>query len=103
MKRFLLSLIVLAAVLMPATAQVWAENMDCSMCHPQLTEGKHVHAAVGMGCTACHSGVDASDTPHAFTGTKGLMAEPPGLCFGCHGEEGFSGKEVVHSPVENGL
>lgn len=75
---------------------------DCSMCHPDKAQGKVVHAAVSMGCAACHTGVDPSNIPHAFTGAKGLSAKAPDLCFGCHGKERFTGK-TVHMPVMGGM
>jgi predicted CXXCH cytochrome family protein len=78
------------------------ETPDCSMCHPDKAEGKVVHPAVSMGCTSCHSGVDASQIPHAFTGEKGLSSGVPDLCFGCHGTGAFTGK-TVHMPVTAGM
>ncbi len=78
-----------------------AEKIDCLQCHKELSEGKVVHPAIQMGCENCHSGVDASDIPHKFSGRKGLASEPPELCFNCHGKEDFS-KKIKHQPVSAG-
>lgn len=86
----------------PAQPALAAEEVDCLMCHSDLTGGKVVHAAVGMGCVVCHTGVDASDIPHKFTGDKGLSAQPPDLCFQCHSKDEFT-KKVQHPPVAAGM
>ncbi|MGD2081259.1 MAG: cytochrome c3 family protein [Nitrospirota bacterium] len=99
--RVFLLLTFLALMLLPA-GQGRAEEMDCLMCHGDLAEGKAVHAAVQMGCTVCHIGVDASDIPHKFTGEKGLSAAPPDLCFQCHSKDEFS-RKVLHAPVAGGM
>jgi len=81
-----------------------AADIDCTMCHSNLTEGKTKHAALSMGCTTCHSGVNAADIPHKFKGTRGLMAEGADLCFNCHDSKKFSSdKETVHVPVSAGM
>jgi predicted CXXCH cytochrome family protein len=83
----------------PAAA---AEEVDCLMCHGDLAGGKVVHAAVAMGCVVCHTGVDASDIPHKFTGDKGLSAQPPDLCYQCHSKQEFT-RKVQHAPVAGGM
>ncbi|MDA8171264.1 MAG: cytochrome c3 family protein [Nitrospiraceae bacterium] len=75
--------------------------VDCLKCHPEKAQGKVVHPAVQMGCESCHSGVDASTTPHKFTGKFGLSALPPELCFQCHDKAKFT-KKIQHPPVKNG-
>lgn len=77
-----------------------AGEVDCTACHADLTQGKSVHAAVQMGCTSCHSGLDARDVPHKVTKgvLKGLTAEQPDLCYGCHERAEFFGP-TVHAPV----
>lgn len=68
----------------------------CYGCHDKAAFGKkHVHAAVGMGCTGCHD-------PHAAKHAKLLNAEPPELCYSCHDRKAFEGK-VVHAPVAGGM
>lgn len=81
-----------------------AEEVNCLMCHPNLSEGKSVHAAVMMGCPSCHTGVDATGMPHRMTTgvSKGLSSEPPELCYGCHDKAKFYGP-TIHAPVGIGL
>jgi len=80
-----------------------AADVDCLMCHEDLKKAKVVHAAVDMGCSSCHSGIDASDVPHKKTNkiAKGLSAEQPGLCYGCHDKAQFT-KKNVHAAVGMG-
>jgi predicted CXXCH cytochrome family protein len=99
--HLVLGLLVLIVGIISAGA-VRAEQADCLMCHKQLSEGKVVHAAVMMGCPTCHAGVDASQMPHKFTGTKGLSAEPPDLCYQCHDKSKFAGS-TVHAPLSLGM
>ena len=84
-------------------ADAYAAAPDCIMCHKALTKDKVVHPAVQMGCTVCHSAVDASDVPHKITNkiAKGLSAEQPELCFGCHDKMRLK-KKVVHAAVQMG-
>jgi predicted CXXCH cytochrome family protein len=100
---------VLAALFLPAFFLAFfpvqpaaAGETDCLMCHGDLAGGKVVHAALGMGCAACHTGVDASEIPHKFTGGKGLSAQPPELCFQCHPGGEFARKSQ-HAPVAGGM
>lgn len=97
---------VLGMLLLPAffLAQpaAQAEEMDCLMCHGDLAEGNVVHPAVQMGCVVCHTGVDASEIPHKFTGEKGLSAGLPDLCFQCHSQDEFTRKNQ-HPPVAGGM
>jgi predicted CXXCH cytochrome family protein len=68
----------------------------CYGCHDKaMFSKKNVHAAVGMGCTSCHS-------PHSSANAKLLTAEAPDLCFSCHDKAMFSQKNT-HSPVEGGM
>ncbi len=99
---FFIVLILMTAVIVPFA--VAEEAPDCAMCHPGKAEAENIHPAVFMGCVACHALVDASNIPHDFGGSpKGLMAEPPDLCFTCHDTGMFSGKENVHMPVMGGM
>ncbi|MFA5353949.1 MAG: cytochrome c3 family protein [Thermodesulfovibrionales bacterium] len=72
-------------------------EVDCLLCHEALSKGKTVHPAVLMGCTACHTGIDATEIPHKKTNTvvRGLAAEPPDLCYNCHDKTIFE-KKTVH-------
>jgi len=94
--------VISAFVLLPITRASAAP--DCLMCHEQLSKGKFVHAAVQMGCQTCHSALDVSNMPHKSTNkiAKGLTAELPDLCFGCHDKTKFAGA-VIHAPVGVGM
>ena len=80
-----------------------AEEIDCLMCHADLVGKKVKHAAVDIGCSSCHSAVDASDIPHKMKNTikKGLASEQPELCFSCHDKTLFS-KKTVHAAIGMG-
>lgn len=89
---------ILAGTILPAAAPpvLADEEIDCAACHEPLTTGTSVHAAVQMGCTVCHSNVDASDVPHTFGGRnpKGLGSRLRDLCFNCHDRNNFMKKNV---------
>src|SRR5574337_978024 len=98
--RFPLILLFLCSFIPPAAR---AQDVDCLKCHAGLKKGKAVHAPVEM-CVSCHSGIDAKTVPHRKTTSiaKGLSAEQPELCYGCHDKALFS-KKVVHAPVAGGM
>jgi predicted CXXCH cytochrome family protein len=77
----------------------YAED-DCLQCHEELAKGTSVHAAVAMGCSTCHSAIDAREVPHRKKNKigKGLSSAQPELCYGCHDQSRFTGK-VVHGAV----
>ncbi len=78
-------------------------SINCLDCHGDLAPEKGVHPAVAMGCASCHTGIDASDIPHKIVNkqAKGLAAEQPDLCYGCHDKSMFD-KKVVHAAVGMG-
>ena len=78
---------------------------DCLKCHGDLVKKKVVHPAVQLGCPTCHSGIDATITPHIEKGGAqwGLSSAAPGLCYGCHDRITFTGKGIVHQPVKEGF
>ena len=78
-------------------------EINCLECHDDLAKEKNVHQALQMGCTTCHSGIDASVVPHKKTNkiTKGLSSEQPELCYGCHDKKNFI-KKTVHPALESG-
>lgn len=80
-----------------------AQEPDCIKCHGKLTKEKVVHAAVSMGCGSCHTGIDARTVPHKMTGSfpKGLSADQPEICYGCHDKSLFK-KKNVHAAVGMG-
>ncbi len=96
-------LITVAAVLILGSTGTYAEDVDCSMCHPDLAKKKTVHAAVSMGCTGCHTSLNVAEVPHKVTGKfpKGLSAEQPDLCYGCH-DKGIFTKKNVHAALAMG-
>ena len=91
------------AVMGFGVTQAYAEDVDCSMCHPDLAKKKTVHAAVSMGCTGCHTSLNVGDVPHKVTGKvpKGLSAAQPDLCYGCH-DKGMFSKKNVHAALAMG-
>jgi predicted CXXCH cytochrome family protein len=80
-----------------------AADIDCLKCHSKLTKGSVVHATVSMGCTTCHTAIDAKTVPHKKSGAvaHGLSAEQPGLCYGCHTKEAFE-KKFAHAALGMG-
>lgn len=106
MKAFHASGMIVVAVLLfsafsPISAS--AQEIDCLMCHGDLAGKKIKHAAVDMGCPSCHSAVDAGDVPHKMKNKigKGLSAQQPELCYGCHDKSLFEGKNI-HPAVSMG-
>jgi len=85
------------------SASAAAAEINCRSCHGKLGKEKFQHAALGMGCLTCHSAIDASAMPHKKTNTiaRGLTAEQPDLCYGCHDAAMF-GKKTVHAAVSMG-
>jgi len=85
------------------TFQSYSAGEDpCLTCHADLKQpAKSVHAAIALGCSACHKVVEGKSHP----GQKGSMAltqNMPGLCYSCHDESKFKGKSV-HQPVSGGM
>lgn len=87
--------------IVPLTA--FCQEIDCLKCHAKLKKEKTVHAAMEMGCVACHTGIEARTMPHKKTNkiSKGLSAEQPDLCYGCHDKALFN-KKNVHAAVGMG-
>lgn len=79
-----------------------AEANPCITCHAKLQKpAKSVHAAIALGCSACHKPVEGKTHP----GQKGsivLTQNMPGLCYNCHDESKFKGKSV-HQPIPAGM
>lgn len=88
-------------IMIPLSAS--AADVDCLKCHNDLTKGKFVHAALSMGCTTCHTHVNAHTVPHKISGkvAKGLSAAQPELCYGCHDKSMFE-KKFLHPAVSMG-
>jgi predicted CXXCH cytochrome family protein len=100
---FLLPVFSLLFVLFSLSSISAAEKVNCLKCHRKLTKGKFVHQALDMGCRACHAAISARSVPHKKTNTlaRGLSAEQPELCYGCH-DQGMFTKKNVHPAVSMG-
>ena len=79
------------------------DEIDCLACHGELTAGLKAHTALSMGCVSCHGGIDASEIPHRIINSmkRGLLADPPRLCYSCHDEKNFVNKHI-HPALETG-
>jgi predicted CXXCH cytochrome family protein len=91
------------AAALSRTKAAEVQPINCLDCHGDLAPEKGAHPAVAMGCASCHTGIDASDVPHKMTNNRarGLSAEQPELCYGCHDKSMFE-KKVVHAAVGMG-
>jgi len=74
-----------------------AQNTDpstCLQCHADKDQGKYVHTAMQMGCTACHA------IKNIAGGTSVTLISPADqLCFTCHQK---SSDPVQHQPYSEG-
>ncbi len=79
------------------------QEIDCLKCHAKLKSEKVIHPALEMGCTACHTGLDARTVPHKVTNkiANGLSGQQPDLCYGCHDNAMFT-KKTVHPALDMG-
>jgi predicted CXXCH cytochrome family protein len=69
-----------------------AEENTCVACHEDVNKpAKSIHAALKMGCSACHKTVEGKSHPDQ-KGSIVLTQKIPGLCYGCHAESKFRGK-----------
>ena len=105
-KRFAAILSIVLLMSSTALSQPKADGpqpVNCLDCHSDLAPEKGAHPAVAMGCTACHTGIDASDMPHKLKNkiARGLSAAQPDLCYGCHDRSMFE-KKVIHAAVGMG-
>lgn len=78
----------------PVTLAADADTATCNECHRYISQGKYVHTAISMGCTACHQ----VKTEKGVT-TVTLLSPVNQLCLTCHTLE--SGKSV-HRPYKLG-
>jgi len=105
-KRFAAILSIVLLMSSTALSQPKADGpqlVNCLDCHSDLAPEKGAHPAIAMGCTACHTGIDASDVPHKIKNkiARGLSAVQPDLCYGCHDRSMFE-KKVIHAAVGMG-
>ena len=96
-----IQILLFAALFAPAA---FGQEADCLNCHRQLIEKRYVHPAARTACATCHADLDAGSVPHKVRGklAKGLQAEAPELCFGCHEKSLFEGR-FTHAPAAAGL
>jgi predicted CXXCH cytochrome family protein len=99
-----LLLVALPAKVEPIITQVTAEHPyidpkqikteTCIKCHPDKSQGKYVHTAVGQGCDNCHTAAsDKGKTTITDVATGG------DLCAMCHEAQKAS---VLHGPYKEG-
>ena len=70
-------------------------NSNCLECHADRAKGDHVHPAVTMGCTSCHSIETREDaTDVVLKQSKGVA------CFECHEPAAFL---YPHLPYASGM
>jgi len=91
------------ALLIGFPLNAFSGEVDCLMCHEQLSKEKVVHPALQMGCPTCHSAIDAKDVPHKKTNNipRGLSSGQPDICFSCH-DKGIFTKKTVHAALSMG-
>jgi len=70
-------------------------SAKCVECHRDKSQGKHVHSAIAIGCTACHDVATAKGVT-----LINLISPANALCFGCHEK---STDKVLHGPYAQGL
>lgn len=103
-KLGLILIIALVCIMLSAlTSQSYAaQENQCLTCHTKFKEpAKSIHAAMGMGCEACHKPVEGMTHPDQKGSIK-LTQDMPGLCYSCHDQSKFKGKSV-HQPVSSGM
>jgi predicted CXXCH cytochrome family protein len=90
-------------MLVALTSQSYAaQENPCLTCHAKFKErAKSIHAAMGMGCEACHKAAEGKTHPDQ-KGSMVLTQKMPELCFSCHDQSKFKGKSV-HQPVSSGM
>ena len=70
------------------------ENTNCLECHADHATGDHVHPAVKLGCTSCHTIENREDASYIVVKQSKTI-----ICFECHGPEVFS---YSHFPYASG-
>jgi predicted CXXCH cytochrome family protein len=95
-------MIFLLIIFWPGTSRLSAsDDISCLTCHINFQKtDKHVHAAMNMGCHACHTPVQGMNHPEQKNSIT-LIKDMPALCFNCHDESKFKGK-IIMPPVAGG-
>ena len=71
------------------------QNSNCLECHADHATGEHVHPAVALGCTSCHSIENREDATYVvLKPAKGVA------CFECHDPAAFL---YPHLPYASGM
>ncbi|MGC1645297.1 MAG: cytochrome c3 family protein [Candidatus Sulfotelmatobacter sp.] len=71
------------------------QNSNCLECHADHATGDHIHPAVTLGCSSCHSIDNREDASYvALKPTKGVA------CFQCHDPASFLNP---HLPYASGM
>jgi len=97
--RFLLRVLVMATMSIPAIAQqhpALGANPTagaCASCHENKANGRFVHKQTEKGCLSCHEVRVTKDV----TRIKLTTATPAKLCLQCHSDKDV-GKAHVHAP-----
>jgi predicted CXXCH cytochrome family protein len=80
----------------PVPLDKGVKEEDCLQCHEDLTKGKVVHAAVGMGCFNCHVVRGSGDATRVTLKTP----KSTSLCITCHADKKADNpKQHFHAPV----
>ena len=102
-RSFILPIVNVLFLFLLLVGPLQAAEIDCLKCHAKMTKEKVQHAAVAMGCSTCHTAIDASTVPHKKSSpiAKGLSSEQPDLCYGCH-DQGLFSKKTIHAAIGMG-
>jgi len=87
--------------LVPSSPSLAAE-IDCFKCHEKLKQGKSVHQALTMGCTTCHTGIDASTVPHKKTNKCQRASRQHHLLYAMVVMTRLSLPKNIHPPIASG-
>jgi predicted CXXCH cytochrome family protein len=71
------------------------DGAQCTECHAEKQQGKHVHSAMAMGCTACHTVETKGETTRI-----GLTAPAGEICLTCHELAKVENDGMLHRPYE---
>jgi len=85
-----------SAAVHPVPLDKNTDPAKCLECHADKNQGKSVHSAMAMGCTACHEIRVNKD----ITRVKLITATPSSLCITCHADKKAADiKGTVHPPA----
>jgi predicted CXXCH cytochrome family protein len=85
------------AAVHPVPLEPKSDASICVQCHEDKTQGKYVHTAISMGCTACHEIRVSRDV----TRVKLITTTKVKLCLSCHDDKNAAEiKGKVHEPAK---